>query len=125
MFEYLDTTHQDMNPPYVDDNYYNHGIYSMGWSYKDYTLGNPFINHLQVEPTEVFHIGISGKLLSNYQYKIKASRRININNPVQYKLIFGKIIDNKTKKEIPAFNIVIANNESGENRIGIGIYWEL
>ena len=46
LFEYLDTTHQDMNPPYVDDNYYNHGIYSMGWSYKDYTLGNPFINHL-------------------------------------------------------------------------------
>ena len=110
---------------YVDDSYYNHGIYSMGWSYKGYTLGNSFINHLEVEPTEVFHIGISGKLLSNYQYKIKASRRININNLVQYKLIFGKIIDNKTKKEIPAFNIVIANNESGENRIGIGIYWEL
>ena len=125
LFEYLDTTHQDMNPPYVDDNYYNHGIYSMGWSYKDYTLGNPFINHLKVEPTEVFHIGISGKLLSNYQYKIKASRRININNLVQYKLIFGKIIDNKTKKEIPTFNIVIANNESGKNGIGIGIYWEL
>ena len=125
LFEYLDTTHQDMNPPYVDDNYYNHGIYSMGWSYKDYTLGNPFINHLKVEPTEVFHIGISGKLLYNYQYKIKASRRININNLVQYKLIFGKIIDNKTKKEIPTFNIVIANNESGKNGIGIGIYWEL
>ena len=125
LFEYLDTTHQDMNPPYVDDNYYNHGIYSMGWSYKDYTLGNPFINHLKVEPTEVFHIGISGKFLFNYQYKIKASRRININNPVQYKLIFGKIIDNKTKKEIPAFNIVIANNESGENGVGIGIYWKL
>ena len=78
-----------------------------------------------MKSTEVFHIGISGKFLSNYQYKIKASRRININNPVQYKLIFGKIIDNKTKKEIPAFNIVIANNESGENGIGIGIYWKL
>jgi len=125
LFEYLDTTHQDMNPPYVDDSYYNHGTYSMGWSYKDHTLGNPFINHLEVEPTEVFHMGISGKILSDYQYKIKASRRININDSVKYKLIFGKIMDNKTKKEIPAFNIFIANNESGENGVGIEIYWEL
>ena len=125
LFEYLDTTHQDMDPPYVDDSYYNHGIYSMGWSYKDYTLGNPFINHLEVEPTEVLHMGISGKILSDYQYKIKASRRININDPVKYKLIFGKIMDSRTKKEIPAFNIFVANNDSGENKIGIGIYWEL
>ena len=125
LFEYLDTTHQDMNPPYINDAYYNHGTYSMGWSYKDYTLGNPFINHLKVEPTEVFHMGISGKILSDYQYKIKASRRININDPVKYKLIFGNIMDNKATKEIPAFNIFIANNESGENGIGIEIYWEL
>jgi hypothetical protein len=125
LFEYLDTTHQDMNPPYIDDSYYNHGTYSMGWSYKDYTLGNPFINHLAVEPTEVFHMGISGKILSDYQYKIKASRRININDPVKYKLIFGKTMDNRTKKEVPAFNIFIANNDSAENGIGIEIYWEL
>ena len=125
LFEYLDTTHQDMNPPYINDAYYNHGTYSMGWSYKDYTLGNPFINHLEVEPTEVFHMGISGKILSDYQYKIKASRRININDPVKYKLIFGKTMDNRTKKEVPAFNIFIANNDSAENGIGIEIYWEL
>ena len=125
MFEYLDTTHQDMNPPYVDDSYYNHGIYSMGWSYKDYTLGNPFINHLEVEPTEVFHMGISGKILSDYQYQIKASRRININDSVQYKLVFGKTSDNRTKKEIPTFNIFIVNNGEKENGIGIGIYWKL
>ena len=125
LLEYLDTTHQDMNPPYVDDAYYNHGIYGMGWSYKNYTLGNPFINHLKVEPTEVLHMGISGKILSDYQYKIKASRRININDPVKYKLIFGKITDSRTKKEIPAFNIFVANDDSGKNRIGIGIYWKL
>ena len=125
LFEYLDTTHQDMNPPYVDDAYYNHGLYNMGWSYKNYTLGNPFINHIDVEPTEVFHIGINGKFFSDYQYKIKASRRININDPVKYKLIFGKTMDNRTKKEIPAFNIFIANNDSGENGIGIGICWKL
>ena len=125
LFEYLDTTHQDMNPPYVNDAYYNHGIYSMGWGYKDYTLGNSFINHLEVEPTEVFHMGISGKILSGYQYKIKASRRININDIVKYKLIFGKTMDSRNKKEIPAFNIFIANNESGESRVGIGINWEL
>ena len=125
LFEYLDTTHQDMNPPYINDAYYNHGTYSMGWSYKDYTLGNPFINHLEVEPTEVFHMGISGKILSDYQYKIKASRRININDPVKYKLIFGKTMDNRTTKKMLAFNIFIANNDSGKNGIGIGFFWRL
>jgi len=125
LFEYLDTTHQDMNPPYVNDAYYNHSIYNMGWSYKNYTLGNSFINHLEVEPTEVFHMGISGKILSGYQYKIKVSRRININDTIKYKLIFGKTMDSRNKKEIPAFNIFIANNESGKSRVGIGINWEL
>ena len=125
LFEYLHTTHQDMNPPYVDDAYYNHGIYSMGWSYKDYTLGNPFINHLNVEPTEVFHMGVSGKILSNYQYEIKTSRRTNVNNPIKYKLVIGKTMDNKTKKGVPAFNILIANNDNGKNGVGIGISWKL
>ena len=125
LFEYLDTTHQNMNPPYVNDAYYNHYEYNLGWSYKNYTLGNPFINHLNVEPTEVFHIGVSGKILSNYQYKIKASRRTNINNPIKYKLVIGKTMDNKTKKGIPAFNIFIANNDNGKNGVGIGISWKL
>ena len=125
LFEYLDTTHQNMNPPYVNDAYYNHYEYNLGWSYKNYTLGNPFINHLNVEPTEVFHMGVSGKILSNYQYKIKASRRTNINNPIKYKLVIGKTMDNKTKKGIPAFNIFIANNDNGKNGVGIGISWKL
>ena len=125
LFEYLDTTHQNINPPYVNDAYYNHYEYNLGWSYKNYTLGNPFINHLNVEPTEVFHIGVSGKILSNYQYKIKASRRTNINNPIKYKLVIGKTMDNKTKKGIPAFNIFIANNDNGKNGVGIGISWKL
>ena len=125
LLEYLDTTHQDMNPPYVNDAYYNHGIYSMGWSYKDYTLGNSFINHLEVEPTEVFHIGISGKLFSDYQYKIKTSRRININDSVKYKFSIGKIMDDSVKNKISTFNIFIVNNDSRENGIGIGISWVL
>ena len=125
LFEYLDTTHQNMNPPYVNDAYYNHYEYNLGWSYKNYTLGNPFINHLNVEPTEVFHMGISGKILSNYQYKIKISRRTNINNPIQYKLVIGKTMDNKTKKRVPAFNIFIVNNDNGKNGVGIGISWKL
>ena len=125
LFEYLDTTHQNMDPPYVNDAYYNHYEYNLGWSYKNYTLGNPFINHLNVEPTEVFHVGVSGKILSNYQYKIKASRRTNINNPIKYKLVIGKTMDNKTKKGIPAFNIFIANNDNGKNGVGIGISWKL
>ena len=53
LLEYLHTTHQNMDPPYVAEAYYNHGVYQKGWSYKNYTLGNPLINHLNVEPVDV------------------------------------------------------------------------
>ncbi|SVE62345.1 uncharacterized protein METZ01_LOCUS515199, partial [marine metagenome] len=80
LLEYLDTTHCCVDPPYVNDIYYTHYQYDSGWSYKNYTLGNPFINRLEHEMIKVFHLGISGTILSNYHYKVKVSRRINTND---------------------------------------------
>tara|TARA_Y100000590_G_scaffold366909_1_gene426600 strand:- start:577 stop:1818 length:1242 start_codon:yes stop_codon:yes gene_type:complete len=119
LFEYLDTTHQDMNPPYVNDAYYNHSEYVMGWSYKDYTLGNPFINHRKVEPTEVFHIGISGIFFSDYDYQLKISKKTNINDFIKYQINVNKKIN--TTNTIGLF--IINNDEN----IGLGanIAWIL
>ena len=35
--EYLDTTKCCIDPPYVDDKYYDNYQYQTGWSYKNYT----------------------------------------------------------------------------------------
>ena len=92
LIEYLDTTYQNSDPPYVDDGYYNHYLYKKGWTYKNFTLGNPFINPIKVEPVAILHLGIGGKLKSNYKYKIKTSRDIHIHDDIKYKIEISKSI---------------------------------
>ena len=46
LLEYINTSNQDRDPPYVNENYYNHFEYTLGWSYKGYVIGNPFINNI-------------------------------------------------------------------------------
>ena len=118
LLEYLHTTHQNMDPPYVAEAYYNHGVYQKGWSYKNYTLGNPFINHLEVEPVDVIHMAAAGNFL-DYSYQIKVSRKTNISDSIKYQININKKIDtNKTT------GLFILNNE---DKIGIGanITWSL
>ena len=107
-----------MDPPYVAEAYYNHGVYQKGWSYKKYTLGNPFINHLEVEPVDVIHIANAGKLL-DYLYQIKVSRKTNISDSIKYKIHVNKKI-NATN----TLGLFIINNK---DKIGIGanIAWSL
>ena len=118
LLEYLHTTHQNMDPPYVAEAYYNHGVYQQGWSYKNYTLGNPFINHLEVEPVDVIHMATAGNFL-DYSYQIKVSRKTNISDSIKYQININKKINtNKTA------GLFILNNE---DKIGIGanIAWSL
>ena len=118
LLEYLHTTHQNMDPPYVAEAYYNHGLYQKGWSYKNYTLGNPFINHLEVEPVDVIHMATAGKFL-DYSYQIKVSRKTNISDSMKYQININKKI-NTTK----TIGLLILNNE---DKIGLGanIVWIL
>ena len=115
LIEYLDTRSQNIDPPYVSESYYKHGTYEEGWSYKNYTLGNPFMSHSYQEETAMMHLGLSGKVLSNY-YKIFISKRININDSIKYKLILSTKINNKSK-----LNFFIANNESNNTGFGVMI----
>ena len=125
LFEYLNTTNQDRDPPYVQDAYYNHYQYDEGWSYKGYTLGNPFITHLKVEPVKVFHLGMSGKISSNYHYQFKVARKINIGDKTKYVLIMTKKFDKKNLNNISDLNIYIMNNENMKNGLGISISYKL
>jgi len=111
LLEYLHTTHQNMDPPYVAEAYYNHGVYQKGWSYKNYTLGNPFINHLEVEPVDVIHMATAGKFL-DYSYQIKVSRKTNISDSIKYQININKKINTNSTA-----GLFILNNE---DKIGIG-----
>ena len=100
-----------MDPPYVAEAYYNHGVYQQGWSYKKYTLGNPFINHLEVEPVDVIHMATAGNLL-DYSYQIKVSRKTNISDSIKYQINVNKKINTNNTA-----GLFILNNE---DKIGIG-----
>jgi len=119
LFEYLHTTHQNMDPPYINDSYYNHAIYLEGWSYSNYTLGNPFINHLNVEPVNIIHVGIDGELPAGYYYNAQFSNKTTINDYIKYKLIFGKKIY-KSNTEI-----ILINDSKDRINIGFSLSWFL
>tara|TARA_B100000963_G_scaffold251115_1_gene220002 strand:- start:5597 stop:6853 length:1257 start_codon:yes stop_codon:yes gene_type:complete len=89
LIEYLHTTSQDIDPPYVNESYYNHGTYKKGWSYKGYALGNPFISfgYQNVIPVNVFHIGFSKKFKNDFEFSSKISKVVNFED--QSKYFFG------------------------------------
>ena len=80
-------------------------------------IGNPFVDtdhFYNREFIKLLHLGIKSEFSSNY-YKIKASRRINIEDDILYKIILGKKIKNNLD-----LNIFIANN-SDSHGLGMGI----
>ena len=92
LVELLHTTHQNLNPPYVQESYYNHGIYSNGWSYKNYTLGNSYINHLNAEPINSINISFDKK--SFLDYRLRFVRRIDKSAKINYQLVVSKKYEN-------------------------------
>ena len=119
LFEYLNTENQDRDPPYVNENYYNHYQYHSGWSYKGYTLGNPFINHLDNNPSKVLHLGIMKNHLNQYAYKLLVSRRIDISDPFKYEASISKI----TNRFL--IGLIIRGEEGESNNLGIKISYQL
>jgi len=120
VLEYLNTTNQDINPPYVEDSYYNHSEYIDGWSYKNHSIGNPFIKFLETNPLEVFHLGIKGSFSNKYNYQFLGSRRVDSSDTIKYKIKLEK----EVKKNSLFLNTFIIN-DSQRNGIGFGVYWVL
>ena len=119
LFEYLNTMNQDSNPPYVNENYYNHYQYKEGWSYKGYGVGNPFINYLDNNPSKVFHVGISTNELNQYSYKLLLSRKINTSDYIKYQISLNKMINDFI------VGITIYGQEDKSNNIAIKLCYNL
>ena len=119
LFEYLNTENQDRDPPYVNESYYNHSEYKSGWSYKGYTLGNPFINHLDNNPSKVLHLGIIKNHFNQYDYQLLASRRIDISDPFKYEASISKI----TNRFL--IGLIVRGEEGKSNNLGIKISYQL
>ena len=119
LFEYLNTTNQDRNPPYVNESYYNHGEYQEGWSYKGYSVGNPFINFKDVNPSKVFHVGVSANLLNQYSYKVLFSRKIDISDPAKYQISLNKMINDFI------VGVIINGEENSDINIGVKLSYSL
>ena len=114
VLEYIDTSNQDRDPPYVNENYYNHSEYKLGWSYKDYVIGNPFINNI---PSKIIHSGISMDAINNYKFKILLSKRIDINDTLKYSFSVGKVFQN--------FTTLIFINGSKSKNVGLRIDYDI
>ena len=114
VLEYIDTSNQDRNPPYVNENYYNHSEYKLGWSYKGYVIGNPFINNV---PSKIIHSGISIDELNNYKFKILLSRRIDKNDTLRYSFSIGKVFHNLT-------TLIFINGSKSKN-VGLRIDYDI
>jgi len=93
LIEYLDTSHCCIDPPYQRDIYYWNYQYNDGWKYKNMIIGNPFVNSEKfIELTKLFHIGMSGSLGLN-TFTVKASRKINISDPIKYQIAVSRDIN--------------------------------
>ena len=110
VLEYIDTSNQNRNPPYVNENYYNHFEYTLGWSYKGYVIGNPFINNV---PSKIIHSGISMDEVNNYKFKILLARRIDTNDILKYSFSIGKVF--------PSYTTLIFINGSKSKNVGLRI----
>ncbi len=114
IIEYMNTSNYNIDPPYVEDKYYFHETYSRGWSYKNFTLGNPFIDHLNFTSSQVLYLASQGKY-HLYQYKIKMHRKINIHDITRYRVELERSLSEDL--DLSAFII----NNIDDVAIGLGI----
>ena len=117
ILEYINTINQDSNPPYVNESYYNHSEYSLGWSYKGYVLGNPFINNLTPNPSKVIYLALAAKEVNSFRIKIITSKQINTGGDLNYSFSFGK----KYENYVLSFFV----NGNKKNNLGLKIAYEL
>lgn len=111
LIEYINTKNQFIDPPYVSENYYSHGLYSYGWSYKDFILGNPLISPLSNNSNDYIYIGFESSLPKNFGIRINAFRILNRRDLIKNKIEVSKKMGNGF--QLKAFYIKDNKKESG------------
>lgn len=118
LLEFVNTSNQNRNPPYVDEGYYNHSEYTLGWSYKGYVIGNPFLNNSTPNPSKVVHFGMNSFENNKYPFKVLLSRKVDINDSLKYSINFGKNFDD-------FLFLLFINKEEEKKNMGIKISYNL
>ena len=93
VLEYLDTSNCCIDPPYQDDNYYSNYQYEAGWTFMNYTLGNPFITNTAAyrDLFKLVHFGFQKKIKKG-EVVVKVSRKTSIKDIFKYYSSFSKNI---------------------------------
>ena len=119
LFEYLETTNQNIDPPYVNESYYNHWDYPYGWSFKGDVIGNPHINSLNVIPVSVVHIGSIININPILSGQFLLSRKINKQDDLNFLINLSRKFNNNLSAGILLFS------KNGSVGIGLESSWEL
>ena len=84
LIEFIDTSNCCEDPPYQYDFYYWNYEYTSGWKYKNYILGNPFVNDTAkwnaeldngMELDQIAYFGIDGKA-KKINYNIRYAKEL-------------------------------------------------
>ena len=84
LIEFIDTSNCCEDPPYQYDFYYWNYEYTSGWKYKNYILGNPFVNDTAkwnaeldngMELDQIAYFGIDGKV-KKINYNIRYAKEL-------------------------------------------------
>lgn len=110
LLEYLSTSNQFNNPPYVNESYYNHFEYIEGWSYDRFSIGNPFINFENTNPLELIHIAFDVKILQLINIKILSSKIITNSSDIVYSINFIRKINNNNSITFESYGHGSKNN---------------
>ena len=119
LLEYLETTNQNIDPPYVEESYYNHWDYPYGWSFKGNVIGNPHINSLNVVPVSVVHLGSIVNINQILSGKFLLSRKINKQDDLNFLINLSRKFNDNLSAGILLFS------ESGNVGIGLETSWKL
>ena len=119
LFEYLETTNQNIDPPYVEESYYNHWDYPYGWSFKGDVIGNPHINSLNVIPVSVVHLGFIVNINPILSSQFLLSRKINKQDDLNFLINLSRKLNDNLSAGILLF--------SKDTTLGIGLKtsWQL
>ena len=117
LLEYLSTSNQFSNPPYVNESYYNHFEYIEGWSYDRFSIGNPFINFENTNPLELVHFALDARISQLINIKILSSKIITNSSDILYSInVIRKINRN---------NFISFESYGNSSKINFGIKYSV
>ncbi len=119
LLEYITTRNENIDPPYVNEAYYNHYQYLNGWRYKDNIIGNPYVEYYKDNPIDFIHLGIQKKFNELSNINLILSRNTNSGDHLKYRLI-SSIGSKKTK-----IKFLLSGEKTKINQIGLQILFDL